>query len=143
MKQTIKDAGLPTVDLFERKDVEAPLRSSQGASSPRPSGSSAGRYDDDGAPAPKAPRVTPPRPPQPSQPRARRDGAAATRREDHARDGRRGVHKPTAWSGLDVAFDVCDEEVEERIFDGLHSCDRGPYEMAIRRPARDGRRTGG
>ena len=72
MKQTIKDAGLPTADLFERQHVEeryaqAKARLAEAERLKRRS------RDDDGAPAPKSPRVTPPpRPPRPSQPRARR-----------------------------------------------------------------------
>ena len=87
MKQTIKDAGLPTADLVERKDVEeryaqAKARLAEAERLKRRS------RDDDGAPAPKAPRVASPRPPRPSQRARTTDGAGATRRGDGAAHGR-------------------------------------------------------
>ena len=143
MKQTIKDAGLPTADLFERQHVEeryaqAKARLAEAERLKRRS------RDADGAPAPKVPRVTPPRPPQPSQPRARRMAQAPRGVGTMRRTGVRVIRNYGGVPDLDVAFDVCDEEVEERIFEGLHSCDRGPYEMAFTktgvRPPRDWRK---
>ena len=81
MKQTIKDAGLPTADLFERKDVEeryaqAKARLAEAERLKRRS------RDADGAPAPKAPRASNAAAAAATEPAARATtGAAATRRE--------------------------------------------------------------
>ncbi len=132
MKQTIKDAGLGVADLFERQHVEeryaqAKARLAEAERLKRRS------RDADGAPAPKAPRVAPPRPPRPSQPRARRMAQTPRGVRLVRRTGVRVVRNYGGVPDLDVAFDVCDEEVEERIFEGLHSCDRGPYEMNFKK----------
>ena len=43
------------------------------------------------------------------------------------------VHNVRGVEGLSIAYDVCDEEVEARIFDGTEACDRGSYEMAFQK----------
>ena len=109
MKQTIKDAGLGTVDLVERKDVEeryaqAKARLAEAERLKRRS------RDDDGAPAPKAPRVR--RRGRRGRAGRARDGwhQNATRRDDGAAHGR--ARRPQRHGGVPFlsAFDVCDEE---------------------------------
>ena len=142
MKQTIKDAGLGVADLFERKDVEeryaqAKARLAEAERLKRRS------RDDDGAPAPKAPRVAPPRPPRPSQPRARRMAQAPRGVRLVPRTGVRVVHNVRGVEGLSIAYDVCDEARRGADLRRSEACNRGPYEMAFRKArARDGRRTG-
>ena len=133
MKQTIKDAGLPTADLIERKDVEeryaqAKARLAEAERLKRRS------RDDDGAPAPKSPRVTPPpRPPRPSQPRARRLAQPPHGVGTVPSTGVRVVHNVSGVEGLSIAYDVCDEEVEARIFEGTEACNRRSYDMAFQK----------
>jgi len=132
MKQTIKDAGLGVSDLVERKDVEeryaqAKARLAEAERLKRRS------RDDDGAPAPKVPRVTPPRPPRPSQPRARRMAQAPRGVRTEPRTDVHVVHNVRGVEGLSIAYDVCDEEVEARIFEGTESCNRRSYDMAFQK----------
>ena len=100
MKQTIKDAGLPTADLVERKDVEeraqAKARLAEAERLKRRS------RDDDGARAQVLCASPPPRPPRPSQPRAT-TGAAAMRREEQAQHGVRVVHNVSGVEGLSTS----------------------------------------
>ena len=132
MKQTIKDAGLGVSDLVERKDVEeryaqAKARLAEAERLKRRS------RDDDGAPAPKVPRVTPPRPPRPSQPRARRMAQAPRGVRTEPRTDVHVVHNVRGVEGLSIAYDVCDEEVEARIFEGTEACNRRSYDMAFQK----------
>ena len=132
MKQTIKDAGLPTADLVERKDVEeryaqAKARLAEAERLKRRS------RDGDGAPRP-SPRASRRRRGRRGRAsRARDDGAAATRREDLVpRTGVRVVHNVAACPISELSRST---SVTKRSRRGSskapHSCDRGPYEMAF------------
>ena len=129
MKQTIKDAGLGIADLCEKQDVVAryALAQERLAAAARLKRS----RDDDGAPAPKAPRVTPTRAPRPTAPpRARQPAQPPFGVWTAPRSNVRVVRNAGGVEGLHLAFEVCSEAVE--IFEDLGSFP-GAYEMAFRK----------
>jgi len=131
MKQTIKDAGLGVADLCEKKDVVAryALAQERLAAAARLKRS----RDDDSAPAPKAPRVTPTRAPRPTAPpRARQPAQPPFGVRTAPRSNVRVVRNAGGVEGLHLAFEVCSEAVEQEIFEDLGSFP-GAYEMDFRK----------